>query len=244
MSSSRRTWIKQAGLTIAALGLGESISAEHLTPGRAPGSLILLNSNENAFGPSKKVIQAVAAAASRSNRYPDDEVQLLIKKIAEHHQVNPGNIAITAGSTEVLSSTALLAAKQKGNAVTAEPSFNFWTKIASGAGLTISRIPLDENRKLDLEKMRAAVNPETRLVYVCNPNNPVGNYVEHNKLSSFVEDCSKTSLVLVDEAYTEFANIQTLIPMAMTNKNVIIAKTFSKIYALAGSRVGYAIAHP
>jgi histidinol-phosphate aminotransferase len=244
MSSSRRTWIKQAGFTIAALGLGDTIRAEAFTTQQVPGALILLNSNENAFGPSAKVLQAVTKAASRSNRYPDDEVQVLIKKIAEHHNVGTDHIAMTAGSTEVLSSTALLAAKQKGNAVTAEPSFNFWTKIASGAGLSISRIPLDGERKLDLEKMRAAVNSETRLVYVCNPNNPVGNYVDHEKLSSFVEDCSKTSLVLVDEAYTEFAGIRSLIPMTLTNKNVIIAKTFSKIYALAGSRVGYAIAHP
>jgi histidinol-phosphate aminotransferase len=243
MASSRRIWIKQAGFTIAALGLGNTLHAEPSLDNNAPGSLILLNSNENAFGPSKKVVQAIASAASRSNRYPDDEVQLLVNKLAGHHQVSTGNIAVVAGSTEVLSATALLAAKQKGNAVTAEPSFNFWTKIASGAGLSITRVPIDKERKLDLVNMRKAMNAETRLVYVCNPNNPVGNYVEHEKLKVFVEDCSKTSLVLVDEAYTEFAGIQSLIPLALTNKNVIVAKTFSKVYGLAGSRVGYAIAH-
>lgn len=244
MASSRRTWIKQAGFTIAALGLGDTLRAEPSLGNHAPGAPILLNSNENAFGPSKKVTQAIASASSKSNRYADDEVQVLINKLAVHHLVSPGNITVTAGSTEVLSATALLAAKQKGNAVTAEPSFNFWTKIASGAGLSITRVPVNEERKLDLVNMRKAVNAETRMVYVCNPNNPVGNYVDHEKLKAFVEDCSRTSLVLVDEAYTEFAGIQTLIPLALTNKNVIIAKTFSKVYALAGSRIGYAIAHP
>jgi histidinol-phosphate aminotransferase len=244
MASSRRTWIKQAGFTLAALGLGDNLSAETEYENCAPGSPILLNSNENAFGPSKKAIQAIASAASRSNRYPDDEVQLLINKLAGHHKVSTANIAITAGSTEVLSATALLAAKQKGNAVTAEPSFNFWTKIASGAGLSITKVPVNEERKLDLVNMRKAVNAETRMVYVCNPNNPVGNYVEHGRLTSFVEDCSSTAIVLVDEAYTEFANIPSLIPLALQNKNVVIAKTFSKVYALAGSRIGYAIAHP
>jgi histidinol-phosphate aminotransferase len=244
MASTRRNWIKQAGFTIAALGLGDALYAHPPFEHRAPGSLILLNSNENAFGPSKKVVQAIASAASKSNRYPDDEVQLLINKLASHHQVGPANITVTAGSTEVLSATAMLAAKQKGNAVTAEPSFNFWTKIASGAGLSITRVPVKQDRKLDLVNMRSAVNAETRLVYVCNPNNPVGNYVDHEKLKAFVEDCSKTSLVLVDEAYTELAEIQTLIPLALTNKNVIVAKTFSKVYGLAGSRVGYALAHP
>ncbi len=244
MASSRRTWIKQAGFTLAALGLGDNLSAETQYENYAPGSPILLNSNENAFGPSKKVIQAISSAAFKSNRYPDDEVQLLINKLAGHHQVTPANICVTAGSTEVLSATALLAAKQKGNAVTAEPSFNFWTKIASGAGLSITRVPVNEERKLDLVNMRKAVNAETRMVYVCNPNNPVGNYVDHYTLKTFVEDCSKTSLVLVDEAYTELAEIQTLIPLAIANKNVIVAKTFSKVYGLAGSRVGYALAHP
>jgi histidinol-phosphate aminotransferase len=244
MSSSRRAWIKQASFSIAALGLGKSLSAEHLMVREDARKLILLNSNENAFGPSKKVVQAITTAANRSNRYPDDEIQVLISKLAGHHKVGNENITMTAGSTEVLSMTATLAAKQKGNAVTAEPSFNFWTKIASGAGLSITRVPVNGERKLDLEKMRAAVNAETRLVYVCNPNNPVGNYIDHEKLKAFVEECSRTSLVLVDEAYTEFAGIPSLTPLALVNKNIIIAKTFSKIYALAGSRVGYAIAHP
>jgi histidinol-phosphate aminotransferase len=244
MSSSRRAWIKQASFTFAALGLGESLSAEQKLVREDVRKLILLNSNENAFGPSKKVVQAISSAAARSNRYPDDEIQELISKLTNHHHVGTENITMTAGSTEVLSLTATLAAKQKGNAVTAEPSFNFWTKIASGAGLSITRVPVNAERKLDLDKMRAAINAETRLVYVCNPNNPVGNYIEHGKLKAFVEDCSRTALVLVDEAYTEFAGIPSLIPLALTNKNIIIAKTFSKIYALAGSRVGYAISHP
>ncbi|HLO83276.1 MAG TPA: histidinol-phosphate transaminase [Chitinophagaceae bacterium] len=244
MSSSRRTWIKQAGFSIAALGLGESLYAEPQMTRKHADRLILLNSNENAFGPSRKTLQAITAAASRSNRYPDDEIQVLIRKLAAHHKIGTENITMTAGSTEILSMVATLAAKQKGNAVTAEPSFNFWTKIASGFGLSITRVPVNAERKLDLDKMRAAVNSDTRMVYVCNPNNPVGNYIEHEKLKAFVEDCSKTSLVLVDEAYTEFAGIPSLTPLALNNKNIIIAKTFSKIYALAGSRVGYAIAHP
>lgn len=244
MSSSRRTWIKQASFAIAAMGLSDSLSAEQVMVKEDGRKLILLNSNENAFGPSKKVIQAISTAASKSNRYPDDEIQVLISKLASHHQISKEYITITAGSTEVLSLTAMLSAKQKGNAVTAEPSFNFWTKIASGAGLTITRVPLNSEKKLDLEKMRAAVNAETRLVYVCNPNNPVGNYIEHGKLKAFVEDCSQTSLVLVDEAYNEFVGLPSLMPLTITNKNIIIAKTFSKIYGLAGSRVGYALAHP
>jgi histidinol-phosphate aminotransferase len=92
--------------------------------------------------------------------------------------------------------------------------------------------------------MRAAIDAETRLIYVCNPNNPVGNYIEFEKLKAFVEECSTKCMVLVDEAYTEFAELPSMASIAIKNKNIIVAKTFSKIYGLAGARIGYAIAHP
>ncbi len=243
MSSSRRTWLKQASFTLAAMGIGEQLAAENFVRKDA-NQVILLNSNENAFGPSKKTIQALAQAAAKSNRYPDDQAPLLIRKLASHHFTAPDQIMITPGSSEVLALVALLAAKQKGNVITAEPSFNYWTKLAEENGLKIIRVPLDRERKLDLDKMRASINAETRMIYVCNPNNPVGNYVEHEKLKNFVLECSASSMVLLDEAYTEFAGIPSLSALAQNNKNIIIAKTFSKIYALAGARIGYAIAHP
>jgi histidinol-phosphate aminotransferase len=182
--------------------------------------------------------------AVKSNRYPDDEIAILIKKLAAFHSVGAENIIMSAGSSEILGQITLMAAKMKGNAVTAEPSFNPWMKLAGEFGLAVTRVPLNDERKLDLEKMRAAINSETRMIYVCNPNNPVGNYIEFEKLKAFVEECSSKCLVLVDEAYTEFAELPSLSALAITNKNVVIAKTFSKIYGLAGARIGYAIAHP
>lgn len=244
MPTSRRDWLKQTSLAVAGLGLGNTLAAEPPLLRNPSGRIILLNSNENAFGPSPKVVQAMAKAAVRSNRYPDDEVAVLVKKLAVHHLVSPEHLIMSAGSSEILGQVTLMAAKMKGNAVTAEPSFNPWMKLAGEFGLAVTRVPLDGEHKLDLEKMRAAINSETRMIYICNPNNPVGNYIEYEKLKAFVEECSTKCLVLVDEAYTEFAQLPSLSSLAITNRNVIIAKTFSKIYGLAGARIGYAIAHP
>lgn len=248
MGTTRRDWIRQASLAAAGLGMSTSLCASdrlpQFQPAEGAGRTILLNSNENAFGPSPKVVEAMKAAALSSNRYPDDHIPKLLDKIAAHHRVSPANLIMGAGSSEILLEVALIAARKKGNAVTAEPSFNSWVRLAESSGLSVTRVPLDKERKLDLEAMRSAVNSDTQLVYVCNPNNPVGNYVEHEKVKAFVEDCSRKCLVLVDEAYTEFAGIPSLSSMAVNNPNIIIAKTFSKIYGLAGARAGYAIAHP
>jgi len=243
MTSSRRTWLRQAAFSLAAVSMGGSLCAEPAAPKPKTG-LILLNSNENAFGPSKKVIQAMTLAASRSNRYPRDEGRSLAAKIAAHHGVSTENIVMTAGSSEILGHMTLLVARARGNAVTAEPSFNPWIGIAESFGVPVKRIPVDHERRLDLQKMLSAIDGETKLVYVCNPNNPVGNFIEHNKLRSFVEECSKKCMVVVDEAYTEFTGIPSLADLTLGNRNVVVAKTFSKIHGLAGARIGYAIAHP
>jgi histidinol-phosphate aminotransferase len=245
MSTSRRTWLKQASLTAAALGLGRSLEAMPLSPAVDPvGRMILLNSNENAFGPSPSVVKAMMAAAGKSNRYSDDEVKELVRKIAAFHGVSPENIIMSAGSSEILGQTALMAAKQGGNAITAEPSFNPWTRLAKEFGVNVNAVPLTRDHMLDLDRMRSSIDAQTRMMYVCNPNNPVGNFVAVEKLRGFVEECSAKCMVLVDEAYTEFAEIPSMAKLAVSNRNIIVAKTFSKIYGLAGARIGYAIAHP
>jgi histidinol-phosphate aminotransferase len=186
----------------------------------------------------------MVAAAAKSNRYSDDEVKDLVKKLAKFHGVAPENIIMSAGSSEILGQTTLLAAQQGGNAITAEPSFNPWMRLAKEFGVEVRSIPLTGEYKLDIDKMRGAMDAKTRMVYVCNPNNPVGNYIEFEKLRGFVEECSSKALVLVDEAYTEFADLPSMAKQATSNKNIVVAKTFSKIYGLAGARIGYAIGHP
>jgi histidinol-phosphate aminotransferase len=105
-------------------------------------------------------------------------------------------------------------------------------------------VPLATDRTLDLKGMMSSLTNDTRMVYVCNPNNPVGTYVDDQLLRTFVDECSKKCMVLVDEAYTEFGEVPSVKDIAIKNPNVVVAKTFSKIYGLAGARIGYAIAHP
>ncbi len=242
MSSNRREWLKQTSLAFAALG----ISADILATGhkKHASGVILLNSNENAYGPSELTRKAMAEALLITNRYPDDQLPKLKEKIAAFWKVSRKSILMGAGSSEILGLVSLLVSSQKGNIITAEPSYRVWNGQPETFGLNFIRIPLNAEINLDLEKMIAQVNGQTRMIYVCNPNNPTGKYVEHTRLKDFVLECSKKCMVLVDEAYTEFAGQPSLAAEAAKNPNITIAKTFSKIYGLAGARIGYAIAHP
>lgn len=137
-----------------------------------------------------------------------------------------------------------MASATKGTIISAEPSYRVWNGQAESFGLQINRVPLTNKKTLDLNRMLSAIDQNTRLVYVCNPNNPTGTFVDDSLLQNFVLESSKKCMVLIDEAYTEFANLPSLKDIAIKNPNVVVAKTFSKIYGLAGARIGYAIAHP
>lgn len=242
MGSSRREWLKNSAAAIAALSLSSASFATEKERYRASG-IILLNGNENAYGPSPAARKAMSEALGASNRYPDDQVAALKQQLAEFWKVGKENILLGAGSSEFLGLVPLLVTSSKGNIVTAEPSYKIWNEQAEAFGSMINRVSLNADRKLDLDKMLSAMDSNTRMMYVCNPNNPVGTYVEDNPLRNFVKECSKKCMVLVDEAYTEFPDIPSLKDLAVSDPNIIVAKTFSKIYGLAGARIGYVIAH-
>ena len=241
--SSRRDWLKNTATVLTGIGIAPSLLAGSSTPPSSTDGVILLNSNENAYGPSPSVKKAMMEAVSNSNRYPDEQVPLLKKEIADFWNVGKEHILMGGGSSEILGQTFLLVSSTKGDVITAEPSYKVWNNQARSFGLQIKSLPLTDKRKLDLNAMLAAVDSNTRLMYICNPNNPTGTYVEDNTLRNFVFECSKKCMVLVDEAYTEFSNVPSLKDIAVKNPNVVVAKTFSKIYGLAGARIGYAIAH-
>jgi histidinol-phosphate aminotransferase len=240
--ASRRDWLKITAALAAGISISRNLPAGEVQ--KNPAGMILLNSNENAYGPSAAAIKAMADAAKLSNRYPDDIHPLLKQQLAKHWSVEPANILMGAGSSELLGLTAILASMKSKTMISPFPTFGSWYKVAEFMGASIKKIPLAKGDKtMDLAAMLSAIDNETSLVYVCNPNNPTGTVVENHLLRNFVEECSKKCMVLVDEAYTEFENIPTLSDMALQNKHVIVAKTFSKIYGLAGARIGYAIAH-
>jgi histidinol-phosphate aminotransferase len=241
-TTSRREWLKITAALTAGLSISQNMYAGELQ--KKPVSMILLNSNENAYGPSANTIKAMAEAAKISNRYPDDIIPILKQQLATHWSVGNEHIVMGAGSSEILGLTAILASMKGKKMISPFPTFGSWYKVAELMGATIQKIPLTAGDKtMDLAAMLSAIDAQTSLVYVCNPNNPTGTVVENHLLRNFVEECSKKCMVLVDEAYTEFENLPSLSDMAIKNPNIIVAKTFSKIYGLAGARIGYAIAH-
>jgi histidinol-phosphate aminotransferase len=243
MPASRRQWIRQSSLAIAGLGFAPEIFAKEVKPFAPVTKQILLNSNENAYGPSPMAKKAMMDAYLNSNRYPDDYIPVLKKKIAAHWNVGAENILLGAGSSDIIGLTAAHIANTKGHIIVGDPAYRVWNGQAENYGLSIHRIALNDNRVHNLEKMLGSITTDTRMMYICNPNNPTGTVNNVDDLRKFAEETSKKTMVFIDEAYTEYAGLPSLADLALNNKNIIVAKTFSKIYGLAGARVGYAIAH-
>src|SRR5678816_3287885 len=208
-NSSRREWLRNTTAALAGISLAPAIFATEKERYRAAG-IILLNGNENAYGPSTAARKAMVEAAGNSNRYPDDHVSALKKQVAEFWNMGMENIIFGAGSSEFLGLVPLLVSSPKGKIITAEPSYRVWNGQAESFGLGFKRIPVANDKTLDLSAMLSAIDSDTRMMYVCNPNNPIGTYVEDHLLRNFVIEYSKKCMVLIDEAYTEFADVHSL----------------------------------
>lgn len=245
-SSSRRQWLQQSALAFASVTLAPAFTQPvlevHFT--NFNGEPIRLGGNENPYGPAPSALKAMQNALKLSNRYPWAVTTQLREDIAKKNGLTVDNVIIGSGSSEILGLTAQWAALQKGNVVVADPTFGIWMGAAEKLGLKIQKIPLTEAKVHDLNKMQSAINEDTKIVYVCNPNNPTGTILPATTLKDFVIEVSKDHLVLLDEAYIEYTNEPSLAYLVADNKNIIVAKTFSKIYGLAGARIGYGLAHP
>lgn len=245
--NNRRNWLKQTGLGIVGLGIVPlerfAIPTQESTIEEKTENLIRLMSNENPYGPSTVAKNAMLKNISVSNRYNWELIDKLIRKIAEKHNLTSQNIVLGAGSSEILNLVALYCSEKSGNLIIAETTFDYWTVTAENAGLKKIALPLTADKKHDLSAMLNAIDPDTKMIYICNPNNPTGTICESDALQNFIKEATKRTKVLVDEAYLDFTNQPSLANLVTEHKNLIIVKTFSKIYALAGSRIGYAIAH-
>jgi histidinol-phosphate aminotransferase len=247
--SSRRNWLKQTSLGIVGLGIVplEGFAIPKIEKSFQEGTKrtpIYLRSNENPYGPSALARAAMAKSVNTSNRYNWDLSSELISKIAEKNNLTAENILLGAGSTEILDLVVRYCAMHKGSFVLADPTFNYWTATAEKLGLKKIAVPLTADKQHDLGVMLRAIEPDTKLVYICNPNNPTGTICEREALVHFINEATKKAIVLVDEAYLDFTNQKSVVNLVKENKNLIIAKTFSKIHGLAGARIGYGIANP
>lgn len=247
MENSRRQWIKRLGLAFVGAGLSRAgafaatVTEVYEETGR-DGQLIKLSSNENPYGPSIMVRKAMGNAVSISNRYQWAMIKTLITDIAQHHGVAENNVHIGAGSTQIIDNVVQLAAMHKGSFVISEPTFSRWAGAAERAGLKKIIVPLTASKRNDLRAMLDAIDEDTRFVYLCNPNNPTGTICGYESLVAFIKAATKYTKVVVDEAYLDYTNEQSLCSLVVKNKNLIVVRTFSKIYGLAGARIGYAVA--
>jgi histidinol-phosphate aminotransferase len=206
-----------------------------------------LFANENPFGPSDKAKQAITDTLPVACRYPMRAMGDLTSKIAAFEKIKQENILLAAGSTPLLMAAALAYCKPGTNVVSGDPTYADLPSKAAKLGASWVKVPLTSDYKLDLEAMEKAVDANTTLVYICNPNNPTGTVVDTAALRAFVDRVSKKTMVFVDEAYNDYLpdpQGTTLISMADANPNIIIARTFSKIYGFAGLRIGYVVTQP
>ncbi|MFT3823779.1 MAG: histidinol-phosphate transaminase [Chitinophagaceae bacterium] len=207
-----------------------------------------LSANENPFGPSPKAKQAIQDAINDSFRYAFGSSRELINKIATFEGLQQGQVMLAAGSSPLLGAAAAYFSKDGGSIVTADPSYDdLPRKAAMQYKANIIKVPLTADYKMDLDAMEKAITPDTKLVYLCNPNNPTATIVDTAKLKSFCERVSAKVPVFIDEAYIDYLDDPqsvTLIDLVKKGSKVIVARTFSKLYGFAGLRVGYAVAQP
>jgi histidinol-phosphate aminotransferase len=208
---------------------------------------IRLSSNENPYGPSEQVRKAMIDDFDNVCRYPGMYYRALVDMLAIKHGVTKDHIILTAGSTEGLKMAGITYGGEGSNIVAADPVFLALQNYSEQFGTYIHKVPFTKEMTHDLEAMEMRITQSTRLVYVCNPNNPTSALEPAAALENFCKSVSNRTTVFADEAYFDYIedpNYPSMIDLVKKDMNVIVARTFSKVYGLAGIRIGYLIARP
>jgi histidinol-phosphate aminotransferase len=216
-------------------------------PGRKVPGAVVLASNESPYGLLPGVAEVLAEQARGVSRYPDMGSTALIEAIAAHHGVGADRIAVGAGSVEVCGQLAAAAVDDGGEVVFGWRAFEAYPIITAVAGGTAVRVPLTADHVHDVDAMAAAVTDWTRLVFLCNPNNPTGTAVGGDELRRLADGIPADVLLVIDEAYREYVDpdaVPDAFELLGDRPNVAVTRTFSKAFALAGLRVGYCLAAP
>jgi histidinol-phosphate aminotransferase len=213
------------------------------------GALIRIGSNENPYGPAASVLEAVGSSAKEGNRYPGPVQQKLIDAIAGKFDVPLDHVMLSGGSGDILNAVVKAFTSKTKALVSGLPSYEQPVRTGQALGNLVKEVPLDADLRLDLTAM-GAKSSGAGLVYICNPNNPTSTAVALKDVGALIEKvvkASPTTFILVDEAYFEYADLpgfDTAAPFVLKYPQVIVARTFSKIHAMAGMRAGYALAQP
>ena len=210
----------------------------------ASGEIAQLASNESPFPPHPKVIEAIHNAAAAMNRYPDPDATLLRRRLAERFETEPGRVAVGNGSCELLLAAAEALCEPGAEIVYAWPSFSMYPYLAALTGAREIRVPLAEGQVHDLDAMAAEVTAATQLLVICNPNNPTATHIPLAEIAAFCERVPPHVTIVLDEAYIEFQAVDDpdrTLDLLPNFPNLVLMRTFSKCFGLAGLRIGYAI---
>jgi len=246
MLSRRQFGSRLAGVVGAALVARRfvTLAAEARQPLGALGDVVRLNSNENPYGPSPKALEAMSRSQGIAGRYPDALHSRVVEAIARLHRVKPENVLLGCGSGEILKIADMAFLGPGKNVVAAEPTFEAVFEYARVTRAEAIKVPLTADGRHDLVRMARATSERTGLVYVCNPNNPTGTVVSRDDFVAFLGHVPKSTTVLVDEAYHHFVEdprYASAFEWVDKAPNLVVVRTFSKIYGLAGMRLGYAV---
>ena len=260
-SFSRRGFMRFAGLAASVPILGEGhlawaalqnsaasapsgLSTVHHVRKAPPADAVLINANENPLGPCKAACEAIAAMAPKGGRYDiDGETAKLTKTFATQNDLKEEYVAVYAGSSEPLHYSVLAFTSPSRSFVTADPSYEAGMVAAAASGATIHKVPLTAEHAHDVRAMVAA-DPKAGLLYICNPNNPTGTLTTKEDIIWALEHKPAGSVIMVDEAYIHLADAPSVLDMVRADKDVIVLRTFSKVYGMAGIRCGLALARP
>jgi len=211
--------------------------------------MIKMASNENPFGPSPKALEAMRAVMSEINLYPDNDVSRLRLRLAELHGVRPEQTVVTNGSTALLGVIARTLLRPGLNAITSERSFIVYPIAVKAAGGRLITVPM-KNDTYDLDTIAAAIDADTRIIFIANPNNPTGTLIDAPAMDGFLRKVPEHAIVILDEAYCDFATdfagargieYTRAIDYVREERNLVVLRTFSKAHGLAGVRVGYGL---
>ena len=209
---------------------------------------IRLNSNENAYGPSVNVVDAIKSVIGSANRYPRMEYDALAERIANSSNVKPEQVLLGCGSTEILRMAAFAFLGDGKQLIQASPTFEAIEHYARAAGSKVTLVRLTPAFAHDLDGMLACAGASTTLVYICNPNNPTASLTPRKDLENFISMLPASTFVVIDEAYHHYAGTSgmyaSFIDRPLDDERVIVVRTFSKVYGLAGLRLGYAVSSP
>ncbi len=253
MITSRRGFLRLLG---GGTGAGIALRWPIVPPSRAavfePSSqddgFTRLNRNENPFGPSPKVEEVIRSASSGANRYPLTQSRWLLEKIASMNHVSPEQVLLGCGSTEILRMAAFAFLGSGKQLIQASPTFEAIEHYARSAGSQVLSVRLTPGFAHDLDGMLAHASVSTTLVYICNPNNPTASLTPRKDIEDFIHNLPPSTFVIIDEAYHHYAgrsgSYASFLDRPLNDERVIVTRTFSKVYGLAGLRLGYAVASP